>query len=83
MANYVILNNWWAGFQITTWSARVLENLLRKDKLLEQRVVAVQADAVQAEAMAGVARHSGGISASVEEQVSLQLFEEPLNAYTG
>ena len=35
----------------------------------------MQADVVQVEAMAAAARHSGGISASVEELVSLKLFE--------
>ena len=43
--------------------------LLRKDKLLEYQrwAVTVQADVVQVEAMAAAARHSGGISATVEE----------------
>ena len=34
----------------------------------------VQADLVQVEAMAAAARHSGGISASVEEYIHVGLF---------
>ena len=41
----------------------------------------MQADTVH-EVMAAAARHSGCIFASVEEQVSLKLFVEPLNAFT-
>ena len=44
----------------------------RKDKLREHERSRCHADAVQAEAMAAAARRSGGISASIEEQVSLQ-----------
>ena len=40
--------------------------LLRKDKLLEHQLSRCKADVVQVEAMAAAARHSGGISASVE-----------------
>ena len=49
----------------------ILCKLFRKGKLREHGRSQCHADAVQAEAMAA-ARRSGGISASIEEQVSLQ-----------
>ena len=45
--------------------------LLRKDKLRDHERSRCHADAVQAEAIAAVAKRSGGIAACLEEQVSL------------